>query len=59
MEELKNVKVPPATHVLLVSRANELGMKKQVLANALLLYGLNLTLEEIQRIVVNAQLTQP
>jgi hypothetical protein len=56
MSELKNIKVPESTHDLLISRAKALGMKKQVLAAAVIDHGLNLPLEEIQRIVVNAQL---
>ena len=53
--EFKNLKVPESTHEKLVSRANALGMKKFVIADALLLAGLGLTDQEIQEAVVNAQ----
>lgn len=54
----KNVKVNFQTHELLIARAETLCMKKGALADALLRYGLALSLEEIQKIVVNPQLKQ-
>lgn len=59
MPEMMNVKVPVQTHETLIARAGTLGMKKGALADALLRFGLALSLEEIQKIVVNAQLKQP
>lgn len=56
MSEEKNVKVGKQVHELLCLRAMGMGMKKQVLASALLEHSLNLPEEEILRIVVNAQL---
>lgn len=59
MSEFKNVKVPNQTHELMVLRAKALGLKKFVLADALIKNGLAMSDEAIQKAVVNAQLTQP
>lgn len=59
MDEFKNLKVPFQAHERLVSRANALGMKKYVLAEALILIGLTCTDRELQDAVVNAQLPKP
>ena len=58
MNEHKNLKVPPETHAKLAARAKTLGMKKFVLADALLLAGLEKDNAAIQAAVVNAQLRQ-
>jgi hypothetical protein len=55
MPEFKNVKVPRHTHEKLVSRANALGVKKFVLADALLTVGLALPDSEIQKAVADSQ----
>lgn len=55
MTEFKNLKVPEQTHELLSSRAETLGIKKFVLADALLRTGLTLSDREIQDAVVNAR----
>jgi len=55
MTEFKNLKVPSQTHERLVSRANALGMKKFVLADALLQIGLAMEDTAIQAAVVAAQ----
>jgi hypothetical protein len=55
MTEFKNLKVPEQTHGMLISRAESLGMKKFVLADALLRIGLNLSDQEIQAAVVSAR----
>lgn len=60
MTEFKNLKVPSQTHEKLVSRANALGVKKFVLADALLQVGLQMDDTAIQAAVVAAQrVTQP
>ena len=59
MTETKNLKVPIQTHEKLRKRAKALGVKQFVLADALLLVGLQMTDRAIQTAVVNAQLTQP
>jgi hypothetical protein len=59
MTETKNLKVPFQTHETLRKRAKALGMKQFVLADALLVVGLQMTDRQIQTAVVNAQLTQP
>lgn len=58
MTELKNLKVPIQTHEALSKKAKSLGMKMFVLADALLLVGLKMKDSELQKAVVNAQLTQ-
>jgi hypothetical protein len=58
MNEFKNLKVPVNTHEKLAARAKALGMKKFVLADALLLAGLEKDNAAIQADVVNAQLKQ-
>ena len=58
MTETKNLKVPIQTHEMLKKRANALGVKHYVMAEAILLLGLKLTDREIQEAVVNAQLMQ-
>lgn len=55
MAEFKNLKVPEQTHKLLVSRADALGMKYYVLADALLNVGLQMTDQALQETVVNAR----
>lgn len=55
MPEFKNLKVPEQTHETLSSRAESLGMKIFVLADALLRIGLTLSDQEIQAAVVNAR----
>ena len=55
MAEFKNLKVPEQTHKLLVSRANALGMKYYVLADALLSVGLEMSDQALQETVVNAR----
>lgn len=55
MTEFKNLKVPEQTHETLSSRAETLGIKKFVLADALLRVGLTLSDREIQDAVVNAR----
>lgn len=55
MAEFKNLKVPEQTHKLLVSRADALGMKYYVLADALLGIGLEMTDQALQETVVNAR----
>jgi hypothetical protein len=55
MTEFKNLKVPEQTHELLSSRAESLGVKIFVLADALLRTGLTLSDREIQDAVVNAR----
>lgn len=59
MTDQKNLKVPETTHELLRRRAKALGMKQFVLADALLLQGLEQSDEELQKAVVKAQLTPP
>lgn len=59
MTETKNLKVPFQTHEALKRRAKALGVKQFVMADALLLVGLQMTDRQIQNAVVNAQLTQP
>jgi hypothetical protein len=59
MTDQKNIKVPPETHELLRKRAKALGMKQFVLADALLLHGLELCDLELQKAVVNSQLKRP
>lgn len=59
MTESKNLKVPFQTHEKLRKRAKALGMKQFVLADTLLLVGLQMTDSAIQAAVVNAQLMQP
>lgn len=59
MTETKNLKVPFQTHEKLRKRAKALGMKQFVLADALLLVGLQMSDRQLQAAVVNAQLTQP
>lgn len=55
MPEFKNLKVPERTHEKLDSRAEALGLKLYVLADALLCTGLSLSDREIQDAVVNAR----
>ena len=55
MPEFKNLKVPERTHETLDLRAEALGLKLYVLADALLCTGLSLTDREIQEAVVNAR----
>ena len=55
MKEFKNLKVPEQTHEMLSSRAEALGMKIFVLADALLRASLTLSDQEIQETVVNAR----
>jgi hypothetical protein len=60
MTDFKNLKIPAHTHEMLVSRAKSLGMKYYVLADALILAGLEEPNEIVQRHVVSAQQpTQP
>ena len=59
MTEIKNLKIPAETHKLLVSRAKSLGMKYYVLADALILAGLEESNESVQRHVVSAQQAKP
>lgn len=58
MSENKNLKVPFHTHELLRKKARSLGMKQFVLADALLLVGLQMSDSQILRAVAGAQLTQ-
>lgn len=55
MAEFKNLKVPEQTHKLLVSRADALGMKYYVLADALLSIGLQLNDQALHETVVNTR----
>lgn len=55
MPEFKNLKVPERTHETLDLRAEALGLKLYVLADALLRTGLALSDREIQDAVVNAR----
>lgn len=55
MREFKNLKVPERTHEKLDLRAEALGLKLYVLADALLCTGLALSDREIQDAVVNAR----
>ena len=55
MPEFKNLKVPEQTHERLDLRAEALGLKLYVLADALLCTGLSLSDREIQDAVVNAR----
>lgn len=55
MKEFKNLKVPEQTHEALSFRAETLGMKIFVLADALLHIGLKMSDTEIQAAVVNAR----
>lgn len=59
MSDFKNLKVPTKTHEKLAARAKALGMKHFVLADALLLVGLEKDNAALQRDVVNTQLTPP
>lgn len=59
MGEFKNLKVSLRTHEMLAARAEALGMKKYALADAALLWAMNLKDHEIQKFVVNAQLKPP
>lgn len=58
MTDFKNLKVPTQTHEKLAARAKALGMKKFVLAEALLLAGLEKDNAALQDDVVQAQLKQ-
>lgn len=58
MPEFKNLKVPEQTHEQLISRADALGLKIFVMADALLRVGLTLSDREIQDAVVNARQLQ-
>lgn len=56
MDENKNLKVPFVTHDALKKRANALGVKQFVLADALLIVGLQMSDSDIQKAVVETQL---
>lgn len=56
MTEHKNLKLPIQTHELLRRRAKALGMKQFVLADALIVVGLQMNDRQIAAAVVNAQL---
>jgi hypothetical protein len=59
MTEPKNLKVSFQVHEMMNRRRKVLGVKQQTLTDALLLQGLKMSNEEIQKAVVNLQLTLP